>query len=95
MGAETSYDVFLSYNSLDHEYVERIAKELKSRGCTSFIDRWYMKPGRNWVEAGKGTDFVASAIVKAHGSDIFAERVESRGLSVGFTIPAVQAPNHD
>ena len=62
MGAETSYDVFLSYNSLDHEYVERIAKELKSRGCTSFIDRWYMKPGRNWVEAGKGTTAVPSSM---------------------------------
>lgn len=46
------------------------------------------------TDKGLGLAF-SKAIVKAHGGDIFAERVESRGLSVGFTIPAVQAPNHD
>ena len=38
---------------------------------------------------------LSRAIVKAHRGDIFAEKVESGGLRVGFTIPAVEAPNHE
>ena len=45
------YDVFLSYNSLDHAIVEQVAKELQARQCSSFIDRWYLKPGHDWVVA--------------------------------------------
>jgi TIR domain len=43
--------VFLSYNSLDRAVVERVAKELNQRKCSCFIDRWYLLPGRDWVEA--------------------------------------------
>jgi hypothetical protein len=51
MGIESTYHVFLSYNSLDREHVLRVAKELKARKCSSFLDQWYLKPGRDWVEA--------------------------------------------
>ena len=51
MTDKQKYDVFLSYNSLDHVYVERVAKELKARHCESFIDRWYLTPGHDWVVA--------------------------------------------
>ncbi|MCH7725071.1 MAG: SUMF1/EgtB/PvdO family nonheme iron enzyme [Planctomycetes bacterium] len=51
MGSETTYDVFLSYNSQDREVVLRISKELKKRECSSFLDQWYLKPGHDWVEA--------------------------------------------
>ena len=48
---EKKYDVFLSYNSLDHVLVERVANALKERGCSSFVDRWYLTPGQDWVVA--------------------------------------------
>ena len=40
MSTETGYETFLSYISLDHEHVERVAEELKARNCSSFIGRW-------------------------------------------------------
>ncbi|MEJ7595516.1 MAG: TIR domain-containing protein, partial [Planctomycetaceae bacterium] len=46
-----AYDAFLSYNSLDHAVVERISRELGTRQCKCFIDRWYLQPGRDWVDA--------------------------------------------
>jgi len=53
MTTQPAYDAFLSYNSLDHGVVERIAKELgtPTRNCKCFVDRWYLQPGRDWVEA--------------------------------------------
>ena len=45
------YDAFLSYNSLDHAIVEQVAKELGNRQCKCFVDRWYLEPGRDWVDA--------------------------------------------
>ncbi len=45
------HDAFLSYNSLDHAIVERVAKELATRQCKCFVDRWYLQPGRDWIEA--------------------------------------------
>lgn len=50
-GSDDRYDVFLSYNSADHKEVERLAAELKARGCRCFLDRWYLRPGRDWVAA--------------------------------------------
>ncbi len=51
MSDEKKYDVFLSYNSLDHALVERVAKELQARLCSSFNDRWYLTPGHDRVVA--------------------------------------------
>lgn len=51
MTAKQTYDAFLSYNSLDHAIVERVANELGTRQCRCFVDRWYLQPGRDWVEA--------------------------------------------
>lgn len=51
MPTPSAYDAFLSYNSLDHVVVERVAKELGARQCKCFVDRWYLQPGRDWVEA--------------------------------------------
>ncbi len=51
MTTQPAYDAFLSYNSLDHAVVERISRELGTRQCKCFIDRWYLQPGRDWVEA--------------------------------------------
>ena len=44
------YDVFFSYNSLDHEQIEPVARDLHRRGVKVFLDRWYLQPGRPWPE---------------------------------------------
>ena len=51
MNTGPTFDVFLSYNSLDHEAVTSVAEQLEARGCSYFIDRWYLKPGHDWVDA--------------------------------------------
>jgi hypothetical protein len=45
---ELSYDVFLSYNSVDHGMVEDIARRLRHEGLEPFLDRWYLAPGTRW-----------------------------------------------
>jgi WD40 repeat protein len=46
--AESSYDVFLSYNSADHRVVEDVARKLRDKGLEPFLDRWYLAPGMPW-----------------------------------------------
>jgi energy-coupling factor transporter ATP-binding protein EcfA2 len=46
--AESSYDVFLSYNSADHGVVENIARKLRDKGLEPFLDRWNLAPGMRW-----------------------------------------------
>src|SRR6201987_4471921 len=46
--AESSYDVFLSYNSADHDVEEDIARKLRDDGLEPFLDRWYLAPGARW-----------------------------------------------
>jgi hypothetical protein len=48
MTSNPAYDAFLSYNSLDHAIVERVAQELGDRQCNSFIDRRNLQPGQDW-----------------------------------------------
>jgi energy-coupling factor transporter ATP-binding protein EcfA2 len=45
---ESSYDVFLSYNSADHDVVEDVARKLRDAGLKPFLDRWYLAPGMRW-----------------------------------------------
>ena len=44
------YDLFISYHWRDREAVERVAHALRQRGANPFLDRWYLVPGRSWVE---------------------------------------------
>lgn len=45
------YDLFISYNSRDHELVSRLRDELTQLGCESvFLDRLHLQPGQNWVD---------------------------------------------
>jgi WD40 repeat protein len=41
-------DIFLSYNSADHSFVESIARKLCDEGLEPFLDRWYLVPGMRW-----------------------------------------------
>jgi formylglycine-generating enzyme required for sulfatase activity len=51
MGNEPTYDVFLSFNSLDRPVVKQIADELKRRNYNGFMDQSHLQPGQNWVSA--------------------------------------------
>lgn len=42
------YDIFISYNSLDHDAVESVAEFLRDSGVTTFLDRWYLPAGQPW-----------------------------------------------
>jgi tetratricopeptide (TPR) repeat protein/KaiC/GvpD/RAD55 family RecA-like ATPase len=44
-------NVFLSYHWRDHDAVEKLAHAIKERGLNPFLDRWYLVPGRSWVQA--------------------------------------------
>ena len=53
MGSDASsegsrYDVFLSYNSVDHSVVEDIAQKLRDKRPEPFLDRWTLAPGIRW-----------------------------------------------
>ena len=48
-------DLFLSYNSRDHDAVRQIYDALKSHGFHPWFDREALTPGRLWqAEAEKG-----------------------------------------
>ena len=43
-----AFDVFLSHNSKEKEEVLRLARELKSRGISVWLDVWQLRPGTDW-----------------------------------------------
>ena len=45
------FDVFLSYHWRDHAQVEGLARRLQEQGLQVFLDRWYLTPGKSWLEA--------------------------------------------
>lgn len=45
------FDVFLSYHWRDHAQVESLAQRLRAVGLRVFLDRWYLTPGTNWLNA--------------------------------------------
>lgn len=45
------YDVFLSYAHSDRAVVEHLARELREREITAFLDRWELIPGEPWQAA--------------------------------------------
>lgn len=65
MNEKQTYDVFLSYNSLDRPAVLHVAEALEERGCSCFLDQWYLKPGRNWVES------LEQALAVSHSAAVF------------------------
>jgi TIR domain len=46
---ESSDDLFLSYNSVDHRIVEEVAHKLADPGLKRlFLDRWHLLIGTRW-----------------------------------------------
>ena len=66
--AKASYDVFLSYNSADHEVVEDVARNLRDEGLEPFLDRWYLAPGARWRSKLEDTLSSCKAVAICVGS---------------------------
>lgn len=47
---EPMFDLFLSYHWRDREPVEALARALRARELTVFVDRWYRTPGQPWPQ---------------------------------------------
>jgi tetratricopeptide (TPR) repeat protein/KaiC/GvpD/RAD55 family RecA-like ATPase len=59
------YDLFISYHSLDHAAVELVANALRQRGLRPYLDRWYLIPGRSWL------DTLEKSLADCNGAAIF------------------------
>src|ERR1700730_12218182 len=46
---DKQFDLFLSYNAEDGEYVALLARLLKLKGLRVWFDRWQLSPGQNFV----------------------------------------------
>jgi hypothetical protein len=49
-GRRPVFDLFVSYHWRDREPVEALARALRDRGLTVFLDRWYLVPGQPWPQ---------------------------------------------
>ncbi len=49
--ADQTYDVFLSYRSIDRAIVEQIANWLREQALAVWFDKWKLRPGLPWQEA--------------------------------------------
>jgi tetratricopeptide (TPR) repeat protein len=48
--AEFSYDVFLSYNSAQKEWVRELARRLRDSGFNVWFDEWRLRGGESWIQ---------------------------------------------
>jgi formylglycine-generating enzyme required for sulfatase activity len=97
----SEYDVFISYNSLDFVDVERIVTELRDRNCSCFIDRWYLRPGRDWrvaLERALAASRSVAVFISPHGTGRWQHRERSWALDrqaehTEFPVVPVLLPN--
>lgn len=50
MASTNKYDVFLSFDWLDHNYVMVLADKLRAQNIKVFLDRWYLRPDSPWPQ---------------------------------------------
>ena len=67
VGVSPHYDVFVSYHWQDHKNVEAVARGLRERGLSVFLDRWYLVPGRPWPETLEETLSTCHAVAVVLG----------------------------
>ena len=91
-----SYDVFISYNSQDHEEVEQIARKLHDRGITAFLDRWYLPKGQPWrslLEQNLANSGSAAVFIGPYGMGPWQHREIDVALDLqttrGATFPVI------
>ncbi len=76
-GTVRKHDVFFSYNWRDHAAVEVIASTLLEQGLKVFLDRWYLVPGRPWLQAFEealNTCQAVSVFLGPHGMGRWQQR---------------------
>jgi formylglycine-generating enzyme required for sulfatase activity/energy-coupling factor transporter ATP-binding protein EcfA2 len=103
MNETAEFDVFVSYNTLDHAAVEQIGRALKDRGLSVFLDRWELVPGRSWPEALEGhlaRCRSAAVVLGPSGLGPWQQReralaLDRQGRDPGFGVIPVILPNAD
>ena len=83
-GTVTKQDVFFSYNWRDHATVEAVARTMRERGLTPFLDRWYLVPGRPWPEAleeALNNCQAVSVFLGRHGMGAWQQREKDLALN--------------
>jgi TIR domain len=64
-----AFDVFFSYNRVDHATVTRVAWALHQRQISVFLDRWYLAAGQPWPQALERTLASCSAVAVFLGAE--------------------------
>lgn len=103
MNATSDFDVFVSYNTHDHAAVERLARALKKRGLSVFLDRWELIPGRSWPDALDGhlaRSRAAVVVVGPSGLGAWQQRerylaLDRQARDPAFGVIPVILPNAD
>ena len=78
-----NFDLFLSYNSRDHEQVEDLARRLRLHPLTLFFDRWYLTPGLRWRPALEDTLASCRAVVVCVGPNGMGTLVARKAVELG------------
>src|SRR4051812_7245601 len=89
-----SFDVFFSYNTIDHAAVIRVARALHEHGIRVFLDRWYLAAGQPWPQTLEQTLESCSSVaifVGAQGLGPWQQRerdlaLDRQGREPGFPV---------
>jgi formylglycine-generating enzyme required for sulfatase activity len=103
MSAAAPLDVFLSYHWRDHARVEAVARWLRDRGLSVFLDRWYLAAGQPWPEAlerALGRCRAVAVFVGPGEMGPWQQRekhlaLERQGREAGFPVIPVLLPQAD
>ena len=63
------FEVFFSYNTVDHAAVTRVARAMGERGICVFLDRWYLAAGQPWPQALERTLAACNAVAVFIGAE--------------------------
>jgi KaiC/GvpD/RAD55 family RecA-like ATPase len=94
------FELFISYHWRDHADAEKLARRMRERGLSVFVDRWYFSPGQSWP--GRLEEILAAAgavavCVGANGLGAWQQREQHLALDrqarePGFPVIPVLLP---
>jgi WD40 repeat protein len=77
------FDVFLSHNSRDKPFVERVAEQLKRVGIEPWLDAWCLVPGTDWQTGlAAGLEHSGACAVFVGPADVGAWANQEVGLAL-------------